>query len=68
MFLAVKYEHSPEKAMIANTMCGGDNVGRGAVLGALLGAKNGSKGWPAQWVDGLWQPPLDIEHIFLEKR
>jgi ADP-ribosyl-[dinitrogen reductase] hydrolase len=63
VFLALKYENSPEKGMIANTMCGGDNVGRGAVLGALLGAVHGMKGWPAKWVDGLVQPPPDIGQI-----
>jgi ADP-ribosyl-[dinitrogen reductase] hydrolase len=63
IFLALKYENSPEKGMIANTMCGGDNVGRGAVLGALLGAVHGMEGWPAKWVDGLVQPPPDIGQI-----
>lgn len=67
IFLALKYEKSPEKGMIANTMCGGDNVGRGVVLGALLGAMKGMKGWPAKWVDGLQQPPPDIEHMFLQE-
>ena len=66
LFLALKYENSPKDAMIANTMCGGDNAGRGAVLGALLGAKNGMKGWPDEWIDGLKEPPPDIEHNFLE--
>ena len=63
IYLALKYEKTPEQAMIANTMCGGDNVGRGAVLGALLGAVHGMKGWPAKWVGGLLQPPPDIEQI-----
>jgi len=65
IFLALKYEKSPEKGMIANTMCGGDNAGRGAVLGALLGAVNGMGGWPAKWVDDLLQPPPDIEQVSL---
>jgi len=63
IFLALKYENSPEEGIIANTMCGGDNAGRGAVLGALLGAANGMEGWPAEWVDGLLQPPPDIQQI-----
>lgn len=63
IFLALKYENSPEEGIIANTMCGGDNAGRGAVLGALLGAANGMDGWPAEWVDGLLQPPPDIQKI-----
>lgn len=57
LYLALKYQDSPEDAMIANTMCGGDNVGRGAVLGALLGALNGQQGWPARWIEGLLHPP-----------
>jgi ADP-ribosyl-[dinitrogen reductase] hydrolase len=63
IFLALKYEKLPEEGIIANTMCGGDNAGRGAVLGALLGAVNGMEGWPAEWVDGLLQPPPDIQQI-----
>ncbi len=47
--------------MIANTMCGGDNAGRVAVLGAV----NGMGGWPAKWVDVLLQPPPDIEQVSL---
>lgn len=38
LYLALKYGDLPERGLIANTMCGGDNAGRGAVLGALLGA------------------------------
>ena len=63
IFLALKYEMAPENGIIANTMCGGDNAGRGAVLGALLGAVNGIKGWPAEWVDGLLHPPPDLQQI-----
>jgi len=63
IFLALKYANSPEEGIIANTMCGGDNVGRGAVLGALLGAVNGMEGWPSEWVDGLLQPPPNIQQI-----
>ena len=57
LYLALKYQDSPEEAMIANTMCGGDNAGRGAVLGALLGALHGQQGWPASWIKGLLRPP-----------
>jgi ADP-ribosyl-[dinitrogen reductase] hydrolase len=57
LYLALKYQNSPEDGMIANTMCGGDNAGRGAVLGALLGALNGQQGWPTRWIDGLLHPP-----------
>lgn len=55
--LAVKYSDDPESALIANTMCGGDNSGRGVVLGALLGAALGSECWPERWRRGLLKPP-----------
>jgi ADP-ribosylglycohydrolase len=60
LYLALKYHDAPENGMIANTMCGGDNAGRGAVLGALLGALNGQHGWPSRWVNGLLQPPPTV--------
>ncbi|RZW13129.1 MAG: ADP-ribosylglycohydrolase family protein, partial [Desulfobulbaceae bacterium] len=62
LYLAVKYAENPERGLIANTMCGGDNAGRGAILGALLGAENGIQGWPQRWLKGLLQPPL-IEQL-----
>lgn len=61
LFLALKYAESPEEALIANTMCGGDNCGRGAVLGAILGALHGLDGWPQRWVENLITPPPHIE-------
>jgi ADP-ribosylglycohydrolase len=57
LYLALKYAQTPEKGLIANTMCGGDNAGRGSVLGALFGAACGINGWPEKWVKGLVQPP-----------
>lgn len=57
LYLALKYRESPEKSLIVNTMCGGDNAGRGAILGALLGALHGVECWPAGWRDGLIHPP-----------
>jgi hypothetical protein len=57
LYLALKYQHAPESGMIANTMCGGDNAGRGTVLGALFGALYGQPGWPSRWVKGLLNPP-----------
>lgn len=58
--LALKYENAPEEGLIANTMCGGDNCGRGTVLGALLGARNGMRCWPDRWVEGLLEPPPSV--------
>lgn len=57
LYLALKYQNSPEAGLIANTMCGGDNAGRGAILGAFLGALHGQQGWPRRWIEGLLQPP-----------
>jgi ADP-ribosylglycohydrolase len=57
LYLAAKYHDQPEQGLIANTMCGGDNCGRGAVLGALLGAVCGVEAWPLRWRTGLKRPP-----------
>ena len=56
IYLALKYHHDPEKALIVNTNLGGDNAGRGAVLGALLGAAHGLEGFPIRWIRGLREP------------
>jgi len=63
LYLALKYGDSPERGLIANTMCGGDNAGRGAVLGALLGAAHGINNWPSKWIDGLLFPPPVVQLI-----
>ncbi|HBH30198.1 MAG: ADP-ribosylglycohydrolase family protein [Desulfofustis sp. PB-SRB1] len=57
LYLASRYEDDPRQALIANTMCGGDNCGRGVVIGALLGARHGIEAWPASWRNGLLEPP-----------
>lgn len=62
LYLAVKYCKDPEAGLIANTMCGGDNAGRGAVLGALFGAQGGLSCWPERWINGLLRHP---EPVFL---
>jgi len=58
--LARKYADRPEDGLVANTMVGGDNCYRGAVLGALLGAANGPGAWPERWRSGLIHQPLAI--------
>ncbi len=59
LYLARKYADCPEDGLVANTMAGGDNCYRGAVLGALLGAASGVAGWPERWRRGLrYQPAL----------
>ncbi|ACN17905.1 putative ADP-ribosylglycohydrolase [Desulforapulum autotrophicum HRM2] len=60
LYLALKYCQDPEQALIANTMCGGDNAGRGSVLGAILGAANGFTCWPNRWITGLRHPPAIV--------
>lgn len=60
IYFALKYHDAPEAALVANTMAGGDNAYRGAVLGALLGAGNGAEGFPMRWRQGLKSPPPEI--------
>ncbi len=61
LYLALKYADNPEVGLIANTNCGGDNVGRGVILGALFGAENGMQAWPDRWITGLVHPPPMLE-------
>ena len=56
-YLALKYHGDPTQGLIANTNLGGDNAGRGAVLGALLGAANGHGAFPEPWTKGLYHSP-----------
>ncbi|MBT8364766.1 MAG: ADP-ribosylglycohydrolase family protein [Deltaproteobacteria bacterium] len=60
VYLALKYHDDPEKALLVNTNLGGDNAGRGSVLGALLGASHGLERFPRSWIDGLVYPLPDI--------
>jgi hypothetical protein len=46
--------------IMVNTNLGGDNAGRGAVLGAMLGAAHGMDKFPDRWIRGLQQPPPDL--------
>lgn len=59
-YLAMKYHDDPHRGLIANTRLGGDNAGRGAVLGALLGAANGQRAFPDAWIKGLRHPPPEL--------
>jgi len=52
-YLLLKHGDQPEAALVENTMAGGDNAYRGAVLGALLGRAHGMQAWPTRWVKGL---------------
>jgi ADP-ribosylglycohydrolase len=61
-YLARKYAHQAEKALVTNTMAGGDNCHRGAILGALLGAQCGPEGWPLRWRQNLlYHPSLPLD-------
>lgn len=60
IYLALKYHHDPEKALIVNTNLGGDNVARGSILGALMGAAHGLEKFPRRWVNGLVDPPPEL--------
>ena len=62
IYLALKYHDDPKNALIVNTNLGGDNAGRGAILGALLGASYGIESFPSRWIDGLVEPLPDILH------
>ena len=57
IYLALKYHDAPRKALMVNTMLGGDNAHRGAVLGALLGAEHGCAGFPEVWRNQLLLRP-----------
>jgi ADP-ribosylglycohydrolase len=53
LYLAARYNHDFESALIANANAGGDNCHRGAVLGALMGAWLGYDAIPLRWRQGL---------------
>ena len=55
-YLALRYAADAKEALIANTMAGGDNCHRGAVLGALLGLDGGPSVFPEHWRTGLLEP------------
>jgi len=63
IYLALKYHDDPEKALIVNTNLGGDNAGRGAVLGAILGAANGIRKFPDRWLSGLAEPLPELMSV-----
>jgi len=50
LYLAWKYHDDFDSGITANTMVGGDNCHRGAVVGSLLGVANGV---PEKWLENL---------------
>ena len=63
VYLALKYHNNFRSGLIANTNLGGENAGRGAVLGAILGAANGLEAIPSYWISGLKHPPQSIKTV-----
>lgn len=57
-YLALRYATNAEEGLVANTMAGGDNCHRGAVLGALLGLDAGPSVFPEHWRTGLREVPV----------
>jgi ADP-ribosylglycohydrolase len=53
LYLAWKYADDFQAAVVANTMVGGDNCHRGAVVGALVGAACGFERLPQALREGL---------------
>lgn len=53
LYLAARYSHDFEAALVSNAQVGGDNCHRGAVLGAILGATLGEEAIPKRWLAGL---------------
>ncbi len=53
LYLAWKYADDFQAAVVANTMVGGDNCHRGAVVGALVGAAYGFERLPQALREGL---------------
>ena len=54
---AAKHGHSLSKALLANLRAGGDNAGRGAVIGAWMGALHGYAAIPSSWTMQLRAAP-----------
>ena len=63
LYLAARYAHDFEGALIANTNAGGDNCHRGSVLGALLGAWLGFEAIPLRWRQGLQAAPALAQEV-----
>jgi len=58
-YLALRYPEDPKTSLIENSMAGGDNCGRGAVLGALYGLAQGLDVFPSNWVQDLvWKSTM----------
>ncbi len=59
--LIATYETDLKEALIQGVMAGGDNAGRGLLVGMVLGAHLGDKGLPQEWVSGLKRGTLILK-------
>lgn len=53
LYFTLRYQHSLERALIANANVGGDSAARAMVIGTLLGAIHGETSIPARWTRAL---------------
>lgn len=51
--LIAKYEKDLKEALVQGVMAGGDNAGRGLIVGMVLGAHLGDEALPKEWVSDL---------------
>ncbi len=49
--LIITHEHDLERALIENSMAGGDSAGRGLAVGMVLGAHLGMEAIPTHWLE-----------------
>lgn len=54
---AMRHAHSPAEALMENLRAGGDNAGRGALIGMWLGALHGLDAFPVAWCAKLRAAP-----------
>ncbi len=59
LYIALRYEHSLEEALIANAGVGGDSAARGFLIGALLGSGAGAGEGKATSVPARWSNSLN---------
>ena len=62
LYLAGKYDHSLEEALVSNANVGGDNCHRGAVLGMIMGL-TGKFTIPQKWIDELEDKEAILEEV-----
>jgi ADP-ribosylglycohydrolase len=63
LYFAYKYSDSAEKALLAISNSGGDNIARAALVGALFGASFGIKAFPTWTKDLLVKRDIYYDEI-----